>query len=394
MQTHLFDRPSNSIPPLAHRIRPSNLKHFYGQEEAFHNYPFLLKGTRLPSCIFWGPCGCGKTTLAKLLTQHHQLEFYPFQAVLSGVGELKKLISRAQDIHGSSFVIFIDEIHRFNKSQQDALLPHVEEGRFTLLGATTENPRTSIIRALLSRMQIVALKALKEASVRSILKRALKELKWECPEDILALLSIYYGGDARKALNALELLAEHFQDSAPEYDQALFLIQSNARYHDKSGDRHYDVISAFIKSIRGSDPDAALLWLAVMLDGGEEPLFIARRLVILASEDIGNADPGALGLATSALQAVEKIGLPEARIILAQATTYLSQAKKSNASYLGIERALAYVRQHPNIEVPTHLRNHHPDKKRYLYPHDYPSQKIRQDYAPTKVKFYDPKNNG
>ena len=377
-------------PALAHRMRPAGLEHFYGQEDAFKRYTFLLKGPRLPSSIFWGPCGCGKTTLARLLAEHRKLEFFPFQAVLSGVGDLKKLISRAREIHGTSFVVFIDEIHRFNKAQQDALLPYVEQGDFTLLGATTENPRTCVVRALLSRMQIVVLKALDEASVEAILKRAMEQIGWDCPEDILKLLAGYYGGDARKALNALELLADRFRDSPPDGSQALSLIRANARCYDRAGDRHYDVISAFIKSIRGSDPDAALLWLAVMLDGGEEPLFIARRLVILASEDVGNADPMALTVATGALQGVEKIGMPEARIILAQATTYLARAHKSNASYLGIERALAYVREHPDMEVPTHLRNHHPDKKHYVYPHDYPGQEIRQDYAPTKVKFYRP----
>ena len=401
-----------ATPPLAHRMRPTSLDHFYGQKEVFYRYPFLKRrGPQrplLPSIILSGPCGCGKTTLARLLAEHHQLELYPFRAVLEGVGELKKLIAKAQEIQKiqrgeerRNFVIFIDEIHRFNKAQQDALLPYVERGDFILIGATTENPRTNINRALLSRLQIVLLQALDETAIHSILERAMEQLPSPCrlrPE-IVELLTNYCAGDARKALNALELLADHFHQHScpPTPQQALNLIQENSRYYDRDSDRHYDVISAFIKSMRGSDPDAALLWLAVMLDGGEDPLFIARRLAIFASEDVGNADSNALALATHALLAVEKIGMPEARIILAHATTYLAATVKSNASYLAIEQALDYVKKHPNLPVPNHLRNHHPEKKNYRYPHNFPDHWVHQNYLPDdacQFKCYSPTEQG
>ena len=380
MQSDLFQ--TTKTPPLAHRVRPRGLEGFYGQEKIFRRYPFLTRGPTLPSVVFWGPSGCGKTTLAQLLAEHHGLNFYPFQAVLSGVGELKKLIAQGKN-ECKPFVIFIDEIHRFNKAQQDALLPLVEQGDFILMGATTENPKATVNRALLSRMQIVQLQALDETSIKKILGDAIKKLPYQYNDEIVQVLAKYAVGDARKALNALELLRE---TSDPQ--KALDIIQESSRHYDRLGDRHYDVISAFIKSLRGSDPDAALLWLAIMLDGGEDPAFISRRLVIFASEDVGNADPQALVLASSAMQAVEKIGMPEARIILGQTVTYLARAKKSNASYVAIDKALSYVREHPNISVPTHLRNHHPDKSKYRYPHNYPNAQVSQDYGPPDLKFY------
>ena len=406
MQTTLFDHQQPNRPhdpaqtaPLAHRLRPQSFSHFYGQQAVFARHPFLLPGP-LPSLVLYGPCGSGKTTLARLLARHHGLEFYAFQAVLSGVGELKKLIQRAQEVHRppassppTPFAIFIDEIHRFNRAQQDALLPYVEAGDFVLLGATTQNPLVCVNRALLSRLQILELQALEPPAIAQILQRAAQELKQDFPPDILQLLANYCAGDARKALNTLELVSKHFQQ-LPDRQAVWELIQANSKHYDRTHDRHYDVISAFIKSLRGSDCDAALLWLAVMLSGGEDPLFIARRLVIFASEDIGNADPQALSTAVNTLLAVEKIGMPEARIILAQATTSLAASAKSNASYLAIERAMDYVKKQPNIEVPSHLRNQHPDRCHYLYPHNFPQHWVKQDYAPKKMAFYQPTEQG
>lgn len=381
--------------PLAHRVRPHSFDGFYGQETIFKKHPFL-KGDTLPSLILWGPPGSGKTTLAQILCQHHGHELYLFNAVLGGVADLKKVIERAKEVqqfYKKRAVIFVDEIHRFNKAQQDALLPYVEQGEFIFIGATTEYPKTSVNRALLSRVHLVTLEKLTEEALENILTHALKEESVSMSDEVIKTLARLADGDARQGLNALEALILKGGDIT--IDDVKEVIGGGVRHYDKNQDRHYDVISAYIKSMRGSDPDAALLYLAIMLDGGEDPKFIARRLVIFASEDVGNADPQALTLAVSGLQTVQHIGMPEARITLAQVTTYLAATVKSNAAYNGINEAMAYVRDNPTIEVPTHLRNHHPDKNNYRYPHSYPESFVEQNYAPKGTPtFYAPKDQG
>ncbi len=384
--------------PWAHQLRPQSWQQFYGQQEIFQKYPHLLKGN-FSSLVLTGPSGCGKTTLAQLLAQVSEREFYSFNAVLGGVADLKKLIQRAIEAQSTPLLgqkqslIFIDEIHRFNKAQQDALLPYVERGDFVLVGATTENPRVSLNPALLSRLKIIRLQALSENDLFNILKSCVE--KQEVSFELLSLSEIAQlsNGDARIAINTLQAFVE-LGELAPPQPQIAQLMGEQVRRYDKNSERHYDVISAFIKSMRGSDPQSALLWLAVMLEGGEDPVFIARRLVIFASEDVGNADPSALALAMNALQAVEKIGMPEARITLAQATSYLAATHKSNASYQAINLAMEYVQSQPSLEVPTHLRNHHPDKKKYQYPHNFSQGFVKQDYGANGHQFYQPTERG
>jgi len=385
--------------PLAHRARPHSRQDYIGLAPLIKRYPFL-SSDQFPSLLIWGPPGTGKTTLAKVLTEHSEKEFHTFSAVLSGVAELKKLIAQVKDtkaLYGKDSVIFIDEIHRFNKAQQDALLPHVESGSFVLIGATTENPRSSVNRALLSRMQIVELKTHAHQNLISILKRASELEASNFTEDEFELMATYSSGDARKALNNLEMAISLKTTDDFTVEKLKTIIVENARNYDSNQDRHYDVISAFIKSMRGSDPDAALLWLAVMLDGGEDPVFIARRLVIFASEDVGNADIQALNMAVNGLQVVQQIGMPEARITLSQVVTYLASTVKSNSSYLAINEALEYVSTNPTQEVPLHLRNFppkgHPVK--YRYPHNEPGHFVPQQYAPEDApQFYRPEEIG
>ncbi|MEX1099105.1 MAG: hypothetical protein WEB87_01690, partial [Bacteriovoracaceae bacterium] len=288
-------------------------------------------------------------------------------------------------------IIFIDEIHRFNKAQQDALLPYLEKGDFVLFGATTEYPQTALNRALLSRVQLWNLEKLSKNELKEIIKRALNLRSISLVPEVVDFIADNNNGDARAALNQVEILEQN-KDAIADLDfesiKKQFLFSQ--RQYDKNSERHYDVISAFIKSLRGSDANAALLWLAVMLDGGEDPVFIARRLIIAASEDIGNADPRALQLANDAHYATKQIGMPEARIPLAQAAVYLANAPKSNSSYLAIDEALSFVRENKTIEVPTHLRNNHPDKKNYKYPHSYPNHWTEQNYSHVKERFYTP----
>ena len=389
---------TNNNNPLAYRARPRNLEEFKGQKHLFDHYPFLKEKNPL-SMIICGPPGSGKTTLAFLLADQSNKDFYKFSAVLGGVNDLKKLIKRAIEIkefNKKEAIIFIDEIHRFNKAQQDALLPYVEEGVFTLIGATTENPRTSINRALLSRIHVIKLVDLEQTSIKEILINATKRFKIEVSSEVLDFISDYSGGDARSALNYLEIIEKSSASSKLTVSEIKKLILENAQSYDKNQDRHYDVISAYIKSLRGSDPDASLLWLAVMLNGGEDPVFIARRLVIFASEDIGNADPSAITLAISTLQAVLNIGMPEARICLAQATTYLASTYKSNASYKGINKAMKYVQSNSTIHVPDHLKNYPPKSTTpYKYPHDFKNHYVLQKYANDEaLNFYCPTNMG
>ena len=397
-QIGLFeDNSSNSNAPMAYKMRPTKLSDFYGQAQILRRLK-SINYDKLPHIVFWGPPGCGKTTLANILAEEANLELYPFNAVLGGVNDLRKLIAEAinlKTLHGKTSVIFIDEIHRFNKAQQDALLPYLEKGDFILFGATTEYPQTSLNKAIISRVQVWGFEKLETEDIYKILNNAQNENQLNIEKKVIDYIANYSNGDARSALNSLELLANTQVDTASmsldEIKDKIFNIQ---REYDKNSDRHYDVISAFIKSVRGSDVDAAILWLAVMLDGGEDPEFIARRLIILASEDIGNADPRGLQMATSSHYAVKNIGMPEARIILAQVTTYLSLAPKSNASYNAINSALEYVRSNPTVEVPTHLRNNHPDKRNYKYPHSFENHWTAQTYHPDQLTFFESSNLG
>jgi len=401
LQKTFFENEDNvtALSPLAFKLRPQNRSEFIGLENLEGRYPFLESAIPTSMVIF-GPPGSGKTSLAHTLCASEAVEFLPFSAVLSGLPELKKLFQVAQDINDMrqrTPVIFIDEIHRFNRTQQDALLPYVESGKFILIGATTENPRSSINKALLSRLHIVELKAINYADTLQILLSATRKLETDLDIDETELIAEYSGGDARKAISNLELalkLKASNQFSAPTFKR---IILENSRAYDRKKDRHYDVTSAYIKSLRGSDPDAALLWLAVMLDGGEDPVFIARRLVIFASEDVGNADINGLTMANNALNVVTNIGMPEARITLAQITTYLASTVKSNAAYKAINQALAYVQENPTIDVPEHLKQN-PVKNhiiKYQYPHDFPENWVNQQYSPDETpQFYKPKDTG
>lgn len=401
MQKSLFVKPDeqSNLTPLAHKLRPTSKAEFVGIEELEKRYPFL-RSSQPKSLIIYGPPGSGKTTLAHVLSAGENIEFLPFSAVLSGVAELKKLFQLAEDsiqIHQRTPVIFIDEIHRFNKAQQDALLPHVESGKFILIGATTENPKSSVNRALLSRLHTIELKAISFNDTLKILASATSSLDSTFSADEIEIMADFSGGDARKAIGNLETAINLKQNDQFSIDTFKSLVLENSRAYDRNKDRHYDVVSAFIKSMRGTDPDSALLWLAVMLDGGEDPVFIARRLVIFASEDVGNADINGLTIATNALHAVSNIGMPEARIVLAQATTYLASTVKSNAAYSSINDALDYVKSNSTIEVPVHLKNfppkNHPVK--YQYPHAFPDSWIAQQYSPPDTpQFYKPKDIG
>ena len=403
------------MKPLAERLRPTTLDDYIGQKHLVGPGAVLrqmIDSGHISSFILWGPPGVGKTTLAKIIAQHLDTPFYTLSAVNSGVKEVREVIDRATNgrfFSEQSPILFIDEIHRFSKSQQDSLLAAVETGATTLIGATTENPSFEVIRPLLSRCQVYVLKSLDKADLEVLLHRALtkdlvlKERHIEVKET--EALFRYSGGDARKLLGILDLVTSASDADPLVIDNATITerLQQNPLAYDKEGEMHYDIISAFIKSIRGSDPDAALYWLARMIEGGEDPKFIARRLVISASEDIGLANPNALLLANAAFDAVAKIGWPEGRIPLAEATVYLATSAKSNSAYMGINNALQLVKRTGNLPVPLHLRNA-PTKLMaelgyhdgYLYPHDYPGNFTPQQYLPNEVKdevLWKPCNN-
>lgn len=396
--------------PLAERMRPQNLAEFIGQEHLVGPGKVLeqmIQTGKALSVIFWGPPGVGKTTLANIIARSLEMPFFTLSAIDSGVKEVRAVIEQAR--FGGHALLFIDEIHRFNKAQQDSLLGAVEKGIITLIGATTENPSFEVIGALLSRCQVYVLQSLSEEHLKTLVLQALerdellrqKELRVQDWEVLLQLS----GGDARKLLNLLELVALSIPEGEHQITNQLVqdTIQQRMSMYDKGGEQHYDIISAFIKSLRGSDPNAAVYWLARMIEGGEDPKFIARRMLILASEDIGNANPNALLLATSCFQAVEMIGYPECRIILSQTATYLASSAKSNASYMAINKAQDLVRQTGDLPVPLHIRNA-PTKlmkkmdygKNYQYAHDFAGNFVMQEFLPDKVtgiKLYDPGKN-
>lgn len=393
------------MKPLAERLRPTTLSEYIGQKHLVGPGAVLrqmIDAGHISSFILWGPPGVGKTTLAKIIAHQLETPFYTLSAVNSGVKEVREVIEKANAnrfFGEQSPILFIDEIHRFSKSQQDSLLAAVETGAITLIGATTENPSFEVIRPLLSRCQVYVLKSLEKSDLEELLHRALtcdvvlKERHIEVKET--EALFRYSGGDARKLLGILDLVTSASEDGPLVIDNATITerLQQNPLAYDKEGDMHYDIISAFIKSIRGSDPDAALYWLARMIEGGEDPKFIARRLVISASEDIGLANPNALLLANAAFDAVAKIGWPEGRIPLAEATVYLATSAKSNSAYMGINDALQLVKQTGNQPVPLPIRNA-PTKLMadlgyhdgYIYPHDYPGNFTPQQYMPDALK--------
>ena len=403
------------MEPLAERLRPRNLDEYIGQKHLVGQGAVLrrmIDSGHVSSFILWGPPGVGKTTLAQIVARKLDVPFYTLSAVTSGVKDVRDVIQKASQnrfFNTSSPILFIDEIHRFSKSQQDSLLGAVEKGVVTLIGATTENPSFEVIRPLLSRCQLYVLKSLDKSDLEELLQRALTtdvELK---KKDVVVeqseALMRYSGGDARKLLNILELVVESAGDNRVviDNDTVVECLQQNPLAYDKDGEMHYDIISAFIKSIRGSDPDAALYWMARMIEGGEDPQFIARRMVISAAEDIGLANPNALLLANAAFDTVMKIGWPEARIPLAECAVYLATSAKSNSAYLGIDSALATVRQTGNQPVPMHLRNA-PTKLMadlgysdgYKYPHDYPGNFARQQYLPDDLqqhRFWQPQHS-
>ena len=393
------------MEPLAERMRPRTLDAYVGQKHIVGKGAVLrsmIDSGRIASFILWGPPGVGKTTLAQIIANKLETPFYTLSAVTSGVKDVREVIEKARQnrfFTTASPILFIDEIHRFSKSQQDSLLGAVEKGIVTLIGATTENPSFEVIRPLLSRCQLYVLKPLEREDLEELLHRAVTEDEELRKRTIVlqetdAMLS-YSGGDARKLLNILELVVEsEGSDSVTITDEMVAnRLQQNPLAYDKGGDMHYDIISAFIKSIRGSDPDAALYWLARMIEGGEDPKFIARRLVISASEDVGLANPNALLLANAAFDAVNKIGWPEGRIPLAEATVYLATSPKSNSAYLAVDEALACVRKTGNQPVPLHLRNAPTQLMKslgyhdgYKYAHDFPDHFVEQQYLPDQLK--------
>ncbi len=407
--------------PLAARMRPTTLEEFVGQEHIVGKGKLLyraIKSDRLSSVVFYGPPGTGKTTLAKIIANTTKSKFRQINATTAGIKDIKETVEDAKadlGMYGTKTILFIDEIHRFNKSQQDALLPHVEDGTLVLIGATTENPYFEVNKALVSRSIVFELHQLEDKDIKKLLQRALTDVEKgmgayhaEMDEDAMNFLANTANGDARTALNALELAVLTTDPVDGKIHITLEVaeecIQKRALNYDKDGDNHYDTISAFIKSMRGSDPDAALYYLAKMIYAGEDPKFIARRVVICASEDVGNADPHALQVAVAAMEAVNFIGMPEGRIPLAQAVSYVACAPKSNAAYLGIDKALSDVRNIRIKTVPPHLKDAHYSGSKelghgidYKYAHDYPNHYVEQQYLPDELVgtvYYVPTENG
>ena len=405
----------NSNEPLAYRVRPRTLEEYIGQEHVLGKDKILyrtIKADRLSSIILFGPPGCGKTSLAKVISETTKYKFYKINAVTAGVSDIKKVIEETQNYMinpAGKSILFIDEIHRFNKLQQDALLPYVENGLIILIGATTENPYFEVNKALISRSMVIKLEPLTEENIYTILKNALErkdglgEYNIKIEDETLKKLASISNGDVRTALNGLEIavLTTNMESDGFIHitDEVIKnCVQTRKSVFDKNGDSHYDNISAFIKSMRGSDPDAAIFYLARALNGGEDPMFIARRIVICASEDVGMANPNALVVANAAMQAVHMIGMPEARILLAEAAVYVATSKKSNASYMAINKALEDVANKDTGTIPMHIRNAPIEEMRklgynegYLYPHDFPGHWVEQQYLPDKMvgtKYY------
>lgn len=401
--------PDNHIP-LAERVRPRTLEEFIGQEHLVGPGKVLeqmIRSGQVRSMIFWGPPGVGKTTLAQIVAKSMNMLIFSLSAIDSGVKEVRSVIEKARE--AGHALLFIDEIHRFNKAQQDSLLGAVEKGIITLIGATTENPSFEVISALLSRCQVYVLQPLTEEHLKALVTQAMEKDEWLHSKNLViedwdALLQLS-GGDARRLLNLTDIIAGSLPEGVVAVTNAMVqdIVQRKMAIYDKSGEQHYDIISAFIKSVRGSDPNAAVYWLARMIEGGEDPKFIARRLIILASEDIGNANPNALLLATSCFQAVEMIGYPECRIILSQTVTYLASSAKSNAAYMAINNAQSLVSKTGDLPVPLHIRNAPTGLmkkldygKNYQYAHDFPGNFVEQEFLPDAIrgaKLYDPGNN-
>ena len=418
---YVREQKSDKESPLASRLRPTTLDEVVGQQHIIGKDKLLyraIKADKLGSLIFYGPPGTGKTTLAKVIANTTSADFKQINATIAGKKDMEEVVQQAKNnmgMYGKKTILFVDEIHRFNKGQQDYLLPFVEDGTLILIGATTENPYFEVNGALISRSSVFELKSLDKEDIKVLLKRAVYDVEKgmgsygaEITEEALEFLADISGGDARNALNAIELgvlTTERSEDGKIHItiDVAQECIQKRVVRYDKTGDNHYDTISAFIKSLRGSDPDAAVYYLAKMLYAGEDIKFIARRMMISASEDVGNADPNALTVAVAASQAVERIGMPEARIILAQAATYIASAPKSNAAYLSIDAALESVRTQKTT-VPVHLQDAHYKGAAklghgtgYKYAHDYPEHYVKQQYLPDEIKdakFYEPTEMG
>ena len=410
----------NSKEPLAYRVRPKTLEEYVGQEHVIGEGKILyrtIKADRLSSIILFGPPGCGKTSLARVMSETTKYKFYKINAVTSGVSDIKKVIEETKNFmlnpSGKS-ILFIDEIHRFNKLQQDALLPFVENGTIILIGATTENPYFEVNKALISRSMVIKLEPLTQDNIFKILKNALinkeglGDYNVKINDELLKKLAIISNGDVRTALNALEVAVLTTKMQSDGFiniteEDIKNSIQDKKAIFDKNGESHYDNISAMIKSMRGSDPDAVLFYLARALNGGEDPMFLARRIVICASEDVGLANPNALVVANSAMQAVHMVGMPEARIILSEAAVYVAKSPKSNSTYIGINKALEDVRNRETGEVPMHLRNAPIEQmgelgygQGYLYPHDFPGHYVEQQYLPDEMvgtKYYIPGEN-
>jgi putative ATPase len=411
---------AKDLTPLAERMRPHSLEEFVGQEHLLGPGRILTRlgpSGRVPSLILWGPPGSGKTTLARLLAERSRSVFVAFSAVVTGVKEIRQVTEKAEyekSYRGRGTILFVDEIHRFNKAQQDAFLPHVERGTITLIGATTENPSFEVIQPLLSRARVLVLEPLKPDEVHTLVERALHDaerglgsMNLTLTAEAMEALIAHSRGDARVALNALEIAAEITSRGGQRSIDPTILqeaLQHRGHRYDKKGEEHYNVISAFIKSLRGSDPDGAIYWLMRMIEAGEDPLFVARRMIIFAAEDVGNADPQALQVAVAAKDAFHFIGLPEGKIPLAQAATYLATAPKSNASFKAMLAAAKDVEEKGALPVPLHLRNAPTPLmkdlgygKGYLYPHDFPEHVTDQGYLPEALqdkRYYDPSDSG